>query len=55
MYETSFNFISREGVYILNTQNSTSLTSGGCLTILGGASINKRYFSRWFFDFSKSK
>ena len=39
--ETSFNFISREGIHVLNTQNSTSLTSGGCLTILGGASINK--------------
>jgi len=41
MSETSFNFISREGIYILNTQNSTSLTSGGCLTVLGGASVNK--------------
>ena len=39
--ESSFNFISKEGIYILNTQNSTSLTAGGCITILGGASINK--------------
>lgn len=29
------------GLTILSTQNSTGLTSGGNLTLLGGASINK--------------
>lgn len=29
------------GIYIRNTTNSTSLTSGGGLTVLGGASFNK--------------
>jgi len=39
--------ISLGGISIQNTTDSNSFTSGGGLTILGGASINKKLYSRY--------